>query len=370
MSDRPAEAFEAALRDNPDDLVTWSVYADYLEEQGDPRGEFMRVQLALEDESLPKAERDALKKQETDLLAAHRREWLGPAVYDAHFRSRRAVSRYASSFIFRRGWIWEVVDALIGGEMPLEEFAQVPELRWVQAIGVAYPGDSLAPLAGAVFAPVLRSFTLGWDEDNSTAGADGLADFLRTTPRLERLTLSASDVNADELFRLPLPNLTELAVHCLRHYPTDILADNPSLTRLRTIDFHPHAYVNWQDPEPYLTAADLRAVARSPHLRSLTHLRFVCCNAGDEGCDVLAQSGLIRRLEVLDLSHGCVTDEGAFTLVRALREGPHNLRLVRLEDNALTGDGIAALRAAGVTVEAPDQHGPGDDGYLMNGDIE
>src|SRR5689334_18472472 len=51
----PAEAFEAGLLDHPEDIARWSAYSDYLTEQGDPRGEFMRVQLLLEDESLSAA---------------------------------------------------------------------------------------------------------------------------------------------------------------------------------------------------------------------------------------------------------------------------------------------------------------------------
>ncbi len=73
-----AEAFEDAIRANPRDLATVCAYADFLAERGDPRGEFMQVQIALENESLPKAERDALKKQEADLLKKHERDWLGP----------------------------------------------------------------------------------------------------------------------------------------------------------------------------------------------------------------------------------------------------------------------------------------------------
>ncbi len=34
------EAFERALVDNPDERATSSAYADWLQEQGDPRGEF------------------------------------------------------------------------------------------------------------------------------------------------------------------------------------------------------------------------------------------------------------------------------------------------------------------------------------------
>src|SRR5439155_8866685 len=69
-----AEAFESALRDNPDDLAGWCAYADYLVEQGVPRGEFMQVQLALEEEARPKKERAALALREAELLIAHERE--------------------------------------------------------------------------------------------------------------------------------------------------------------------------------------------------------------------------------------------------------------------------------------------------------
>src|SRR4051794_40635856 len=58
------EALEAELAANPDDLATHMAYADYLQEQGDPRGEFIRVQLALEDPAKPPAERTKLQQQE------------------------------------------------------------------------------------------------------------------------------------------------------------------------------------------------------------------------------------------------------------------------------------------------------------------
>src|SRR5262249_5005166 len=57
-----AEAFERALAADPNDVAGWCAFADYLAERGDPRGEFMQVQLALENESLPKAQRTTLKK--------------------------------------------------------------------------------------------------------------------------------------------------------------------------------------------------------------------------------------------------------------------------------------------------------------------
>src|SRR5918912_1255225 len=38
-------AFLRAIRDQPDDDLPRLVYADYLDERGDPRGEFIRVQV-------------------------------------------------------------------------------------------------------------------------------------------------------------------------------------------------------------------------------------------------------------------------------------------------------------------------------------
>src|SRR5262249_60165679 len=68
---------EAALVEDHDDLATHRAYADYLQEQGDPRGEFIQVQLALEDPERTTEERWELKRRERELLAEHEREWLG-----------------------------------------------------------------------------------------------------------------------------------------------------------------------------------------------------------------------------------------------------------------------------------------------------
>src|SRR5262245_61123608 len=72
------EAFERAILDGPDELANYAAYADWLFERGDPRGEFMQVQLALEDELRGAEERARLRQHEAELLAAHQAEWLGP----------------------------------------------------------------------------------------------------------------------------------------------------------------------------------------------------------------------------------------------------------------------------------------------------
>jgi uncharacterized protein (TIGR02996 family) len=77
-----ASAFLEAIRDDPDDVTTRLVFADWLEERGDPRGEFIRVRCALAS-WVPELERRAeLQRREQELLDQHMREWLGPLQAD------------------------------------------------------------------------------------------------------------------------------------------------------------------------------------------------------------------------------------------------------------------------------------------------
>jgi uncharacterized protein (TIGR02996 family) len=76
MSD--AAAFVQAMRDAPDDEAVRLVFADWLEERGDPRGEFLRIQVELARWVPNLARRTRLKECERELLARHGREWIGP----------------------------------------------------------------------------------------------------------------------------------------------------------------------------------------------------------------------------------------------------------------------------------------------------
>src|SRR5207249_314138 len=98
------ESLEAALVDDPDELANHMAYADYLSEQGDPRGDFIRTQLALEDGSKGPAERKRLQQQEKALLKAHGREWMGelaPYLFDKSRDDDWPEVKYT----FARGWL-------------------------------------------------------------------------------------------------------------------------------------------------------------------------------------------------------------------------------------------------------------------------
>jgi hypothetical protein len=109
----------------------------------------------------------------------------------------------------------------------------------------------------------------------------------------------------------------------------------------------------------------------SPHLKSLTHLALYLTDIGDEGVRAIVESGILRRLRVLDLWNGRITDVGA----RLLAASPdiRHLHRLRLAQNRLTFAGIQALEATGIPVEVGGQLlGPRFDEYahLYEGDPE
>jgi hypothetical protein len=142
----------------------------------------------------------------------------------------------------------------------------------------------------------LRTFQLGWTSDEEYGdfchfqchqGAGSVHDLVGRMLRLEELYLFLHPVNGDALFALPMPSLRVLQVYHSYDYPLQRLAENASLTRLTHLLFHPHAF----EGEVSLTLDGLRAVARSPHLRSLTHLRLRLTAFGDEGVEEIINSG-------------------------------------------------------------------------------
>src|SRR5579885_649141 len=138
MSDRAA--FLAAVRATPADDLPRLVFADWLDEHGDPLGEFVRVQLELEPlrDRLDDPRVRDLMRREADLLARHREAWLGPAA-----DLEEQYPQFGPVFV--RGFPERVcvsLDTLLarGGEL----FAACPTLREVAVYDVAGRGDELA----------------------------------------------------------------------------------------------------------------------------------------------------------------------------------------------------------------------------------
>ncbi len=419
------EAFITALQKNPHDLAGWCAFADLLAEKGDPRGEFMQVQIALEDESRPKKERDQLKKQEEALLKAHEREWLGPLAevtidakpVDGWVNGTR-TTRAPVGHAFARGWLSRlefhelsvkeartlaqspgasllrelVVEALLS-ESPIgtqEEYVTSfyepgPD---VPADVDSWSGPSIHALCRCPQLATVRVLQLGegtqrpeWThrevDHNCHMSGEFAFHLAKQMPGIEELHLFAHRVDANKLFVLPMPNLRILQLYHSHSYPLDKLAANKTLTEFTTLRCHPHA-MEYDDEEggAYIRLAHLRAICQAPQFQKLTALCLRLTDFGDKGADEIVSSGILKRLKMLDLQGGCISDTGA----KALAACPDlkNLQLLNLRANALTDEGAKVIQATGVHADVSVQHeissGEFSDGelpeYLFDGDIE
>src|SRR5262249_61666143 len=106
----------------------------------------------------------------------------------------------------------------------------------------------------------------------------------------------------------------------------------------------------------------------SPNLPALKHLHLHASDLGDDGCGEIVESGILQRLETLDLRHGCITDEGAATL--ASSPDITRLELLNLDNNQLTEEGEEELKSLGINVRCDNQSDVGSHDFLYTSDME
>jgi uncharacterized protein (TIGR02996 family) len=153
------DALEAALVEDPDDLATHRAYADYLQEQGDPRGEFIQVQLALEDPERTPEERQELERREKELLAEYGREWLGILAEELLGPGGKGGDEnWYYEIRFVRGWLDRIVHhtALRSDNLGKLLF-QTPESRLLSKLVLHF--IDLAGVRAIVQSPYLHNLT-------------------------------------------------------------------------------------------------------------------------------------------------------------------------------------------------------------------
>jgi uncharacterized protein (TIGR02996 family) len=362
------EMLEAAIAADFDDLAAHSAYADLLAEQGDPRGEYIQLRLALENEDQSPRLLAEWRERAHRLYQTHHREWLGKLASFLIGRPRTTVEPDAPNidFTFRRGWLAElhvhdVRDAFT------RVLADAPEARMLQALtlrNTRLPNNRgpLEPLVDSPYLGTLKSFALG-DPEAFGCTADGeLAPILvRKMPHLRELDIRAHGFDSFNLFSGPLggpmPNLRAFTHDFASSQVLSSLAGNNSLRRLK------HLFVWWrdgaaagtftqevtQDVVDEFVRHDLYVFLRLRQFDSLTDLTLRTAAMGDAGCAEIARSGILRRLKRLDLRNCGITDEGAEALARS----PDLAHLDRLDvgGNRITPMGAARLKEAEIHVQ-------------------
>jgi uncharacterized protein (TIGR02996 family) len=389
------DALEAAIAENPDDLAAHMAYADHLMEQGDPLGEFVQVQLALEDPARPAKERKQLQKRERALLKEHRDAWLGAlaSVLDL------APPYPSDTAGFARGWLDQLIIESLNPQLA-RAMVQEPRTRLLRRLAIdevqtadmydndldedeAQEEDPIAILARSPYLANVRTFHLGSRGGFPVEGAEAFYydawwqlytagqdawKLIGKMGRLEELYLFVNPSRLADLFgSRKLTNLRTLVVYLSDEYPLDVLARNPALQKLRHLAIYPRA-ADRDNPQPFVSLEEVRALLGSERLPALTYLSLRQTALGDAVCEEIVESDVLQRLKHLDLSRGCITDEGAQTL--AACSDLANLDVLDLSCNALSKRGIGLLRGKVKELHATEQHDADDDGYLFEGEME
>jgi len=354
MPSRNAE-LEREILAAPHDPAPYLVYADWLQTQGDPRGELIVRQH--EDRELA-----------AQFLDEHRATFLGrfaedtPATFDLEWRF---------GFIHRATIGWE----MFAGESEdddsgaqLAAFLRLESARFLEELalgptaheeemsfgGLATAIEEVRPLA-------LRELYLGdtgdWDI-SSTSTRIPRSDAIRT---LRTLTLRGGAVSLDAI---DLPELRSFTV------------ESGSLT---TDELHAIAEARWPaleelelwfgDPNYGASGgvADLAPILAGRGLANLRVLRLKNCPFADELAAALIGAPVLRQVHTLDLSMGNLGDRAVAAMLGAKPAFAHLERLI-LEDNALTDASWPAARELAKEVvfgaeQTPERALPRDPAY-------
>jgi len=258
---------EEDLVANPDDLASHMAYADYLTEQGDPRGELIQIQLELE--RLPRTSNrwTGLRTRTLELITQHGRTWLGElAPYLLEESHTHAVP-----FQLHRGWL----DALYLENLTLNlarTVALAPQVRLLSQLdidGVNREGPGL--FAGGSDTPAHLALPSVF--------------LLFTSPNLSNL------------------RKFQLKVQQLRPEGVRVIVGSPHLRRLTHLGLH----------DPLLGTAGVEAIIESGILSRLKVLDLRECGLGDATARHLAHADL-SNLDLLNLDDNHVSNDAAEAL--------------------------------------------------------
>lgn len=289
--DDPTQLLEAVL-ESPESDEPRQVYADVLQERGDPRGEFIAVQMELARVDLQEPRRLELQAREVSLLSQHGPRWLG------------TLSTNAVTVSFARGFI----DALT-----------------VLDVSTLFETDDTLrqePVRQLVFTTrnrldVARVLTLPW-LSRLRALEFTAANDVRPALTLEGL--------ATLLGTRRLRNLTSLGFH------GQSLGDDGAALVARE---GPHAFPSLVElalTRDHVCAEGLRALARTRWFTGLERLALDGNELGPDGAAELADVRF-RKLKRLSLGQNRIGSDGAAALAQSAG-------LASVERLWLNGNGI------------------------------
>jgi uncharacterized protein (TIGR02996 family) len=273
----PIEAIEARIRANPTDTEAWKVYADWLLDQGDPRGELIMLELQ------PGATKDpALLTAIAELISQHRASW-EPTGMPVQIHCE-----------WLHGFVHAATLRDIGGAEDLRVLRRLfadPQARLLGTLKLLFTRSK----GTKVFKPLaeLDFGRLSWFRACDVDRGDKLVHVLVAQPmlRLIGLDLSYAGLTDAGLIELAacdrLRGLKTLRLTHNEFGPEGVLAlaNSPNLSELEELDLRYNA----------IGSAGADALANSPVLGRLGTLNLYADEIGEDGISALASSTTLSR---------------------------------------------------------------------------
>ncbi|MCB9673989.1 MAG: WGR domain-containing protein [Alphaproteobacteria bacterium] len=353
---------EAAILADRLDRKAWAVYADWLQAEGDARGDLVAVQLAL----LDKPDDAQLKKREAELLEKNARAWLGEFRPEGPWEGAHEVDWHNGFWQRAKIWVdWDLEEPdfpkMLGVVLrhPSAKFLDTLELGLADNEGENFYQEAMDSLVKHGIRKGLRTLHIGDFEypDETEISWTEVGSFSKCwtiLPDLEDLTITGGSI---EIGVPTAPKLKSLKLETggLPQEPAQQLA-KASLPALERLEI-------WFGTEDYggsCTAADAAAIASNAKgLPKVKWLGFMNADFANEIPAAIAQTPLLKQVDDLDLSMGTMTDEGAQALLDLAPRFAH-LKSLNLDENFITDAMAEKLKAALPMVEIGSQEDPGD----------
>jgi len=303
---------EARILEDPEDTSSYLVYADWLSERGDPRGDLITVQA-----KLAQSPTSELKAQEKKLLHDNGAAWLGSF---ADAKEIDAGIRWRLGFIdsFRLGPIDDYETSELDFPTALEEILALPGIRMLRELIIGsksyddYPtswADCVEALAEHGVPAGLRrlQITRGGYWDISSTELGSIESLYPHMPRLQHLSIEMGSMDFGKMI---LPELRSLEV-----VTGGLTAEN--LRAIRDAKW-PHLeklllYIGATENDYGcdVQMGDVLALVQSGAFNHVRYLGLANSTLADEIAAELPRTGILPQLKTLDLSHGTFGDEGA-----------------------------------------------------------
>jgi uncharacterized protein (TIGR02996 family) len=376
---------EKAIIANPDDRDAYAVLADWLQEQGDPRGELISLQLGYKD------------KAAKTLIDKHADYFLGPlaehqTVHDeglnnssSHLRTSAQEKEWQKTqrqaFLWRNGFIYRVrlshddySDSEFKGKVVdiLEQVLDHPSGRFVVQFAFHSNGDpneddlqDIIDLLGKKAPPTTRKITFGDNVDQISWHHTGnLNKLWKGVPNLTTLEIETGEFDVG---KMTAPSLERaifitggLSRSCGKNIATAVM---PKIKHLEV-------YYGDDDYGGDCTVKEVRPLLDRTDLKHLHYLGLKNSRFADEIAGALKGAKILKGLKTLDLSLGTMTDEGAKALVAA-KDSLAHLDVLDLTRNFLSKDGVKLVKGLCKKVitdrqEEADDWGDGELHYFVS----